>query len=416
MRGSLRLVVFAASIILTLIMPAAALADSPFGSPPANGHAHTPIHGRPVGPSPSPSASASGSAPYSPAQIRHAYGFDSLPSTGAGQIIGIVDAYDDPTAASDLETFISTFGLTVMYGLPGQKSCNVVTGPHPCFQKVYAQSKPRTNGGWALEESLDVQWAHAVAPRADVLLVEARDSSFTNLFSAVDVAVNRGAHAVSMSWGSGDFVGESAYDSHFQHTGVVFTAAAGDSGSGPLYPSTSPDVVGVGGTSLPLDGSGNRVGPETAWSGSGGGISANEPEPGYQSGYPIPNTGGKRGAPDVSYDADPSTGVYVYDSTSYNGSRGWWQVGGTSAGAPQWAALVALADQARGSALSSNSLTNSPLYKAAASAVYGADYVDISSGTNGSCGSVCTARTGYDFVTGLGSPHAANLVPYLASH
>ncbi len=352
---------------------------------------------------------------YTPDHVRTAYGFSSLTATGSGQVIGIVDAYDAPKIASDLQTFITTFGLQSMYGLPGTSACSVSTGPHPCFQKVYAQSKPRTNSGWALETSLDVEWAHAIAPGADILLVEARTASLSNLLGAVNVAVNGGAHAVSMSWGAGDFSSEALYDSYFNKSGVTFTAASGDNGSGTIWPSTSPYVVGVGGTTLNIGSGGNYV-SETAWSGSGGGISPYESEPGYQSSYPIPSTGGKRGAPDVAYDADPSTGFPVYDSTPYQGQNGWFQVGGTSAGAPQWAALIALADEGRSPALSSNNLTSSPVYNAAGSAVYSTNYHDITSGTNGGCGSVCTAGSGWDFVTGLGSPQADNLVPYLAGH
>jgi subtilase family serine protease len=181
-------------------------------------------------------------------------------------------------------------------------------------------------------------------------------------------------------------------------------ASSGDAGARVLYPAASPFVLGVGGTTLPLDATGNLVGPETAWSGSGGGLSTFEAEPGYQAAYPIPPTGGRRGVPDVSYDADPGTGVAVFDST---GAAGWVAVGGTSLGAPQWSALVALADAGRTIPLSSAVLTASPFYRAAST------YRDIVSGSNGPCGSLCTAGPGYDFVTGLGSPLAGLLVPLL---
>ena len=345
---------------------------------------------------------------YEPQQVRHAYGFDQLSNDGTGQIIGIVDAYDAPSVASDLQTFITNFGLQGMHGLPGTGTCTVTGGPHPCFQKVYAQGvKPKTDGGWALEISLDVQWAHAMAPGADILLVEASNASFSYLMSAVDVAVSTGATVVSMSWGGSEFASESSYDFHFAKAGVTFTAASGDSGTGLLYPAVSPYVLAVGGTTLPLDLSGTLTAPETAWSGSGGGISAYEAEPGYQASLAIPSTGGKRGSPDVSYSADPSHGFLVYDSTPYHGGTGWWAVGGTSAGAPQWAALTALANQTRATSLSSSNLA--PEYNAAP---FGAYYRDITAGSNGNC-AICTATPGYDFVTGLGSPKADTLVPYL---
>jgi subtilase family serine protease len=126
-----------------------------------------------------------------------------------------------------------------------------------------------------------------------------------------------------------------------------FDLDRGDSGNGMSYPPVSPYVISVGRTTLPLDNAGNLVGSETAWQGSGGGVSSYVSEPTYQSSSPIPSTGGKRGGPDVSYNADPNTGVSVYDSTPYSGQKGWYAVGGTSAGSPQWAGLIALANQGR---------------------------------------------------------------------
>lgn len=351
---------------------------------------------------------------YAPNQIRHAYGFDRLTVDGSLLVIGIVDAYDDPTIGADLQTFITKFALRPMHGLSAGDPCTISAGPHPCFQKVFAAGKPRTDGGWALEMSLDVEWSHAIAPGADIVLVEAANGRVSSLLGAVDVAVSNGARVVSMSWGGSEFSNESGSDFHFNHSGVTFVASSGDAGAGVIWPAASPYVIGVGGTTLPLDGTGNLTGSETAWSGSGGGVSAYEGEPGYQSSYPIPATGGKRGIPDVSYNADPNTGFSVYDSTNDQGQKGWFDVGGTSAGAPQWAALIILADQGR-PAFSSNSTSSSPIYNAAASAVYGSNYHDITGGSNGSC-SICTARAGYDFVTGLGSPLANNLVPYLTAH
>jgi len=356
----------------------------------------------------------SGPTGYSPAQIRHAYGFDQLTGDGAGQVIAIVDAYDDASAAGDLQTFITQYGLAPMDGLTTGTNCKVGGGSgRPCFQKVHAQNgQYRSDSGWGLETSLDIEWAHAIAPAADIVLVEGQTSSFSNLFAAVDQAVTTyHARVVSMSWGANDFSSETDYDFHFNKSGVTFTASSGDSGTGALYPASSPYVLAVGGTSLPLDARGNLTGSETAWSGSGGGISANESEPAYQATFHIPNTGARRGVPDVAYDADPNTGVSVYDS-SYNGHAGWFKVGGTSAGSPQWAALLAVADQTRPVPLSSNSLTSSPEYAAASAG----NFRDITSGTNGSCGTVCSAAPGYDFVTGLGSPIASQLVPYLANH
>ncbi len=353
-----------------------------------------------------------------PTQIRHAYGFDSLGCTftstagwtdpslcGHGQAIAIVDAYNDPNIANDLSTFSSQFGLP---------ACTAANG---CFVKATPEGNPRNNQGWALEESLDVEWAHAIAPGAKIILVEAKSNGFNNLLGAVDYGAKQsGVHQLSMSWGGSEFSGETADDGHFQVSGVSFFASSGDGGHGVSWPSASAYVAGVGGTTLNVDASGNVL-SETAWSGSGGGISTYVSEPSYQTSYPIPSTGNHRGVPDVSYDANPNTGVPVYDSYGYSGQTGWFQVGGTSAGAPQWAALFAIANGGRTSAISSVSFgTNSLLYSAATGSYYSSDYRDITSGTNGACGSVCTASAGYDFVTGVGSPLVSNLVPFLQAH
>jgi subtilase family serine protease len=345
-----------------------------------------------------------------PTTIYSVYGFNSLScnaakTCGAGQTIAIVDAFDDPNIESDLGVFTSTFSLP---------ACTTANG---CFTKAEPQGAPRTDRGWALEISLDVEWAHAIAPGAKILLVEAVTNSFANLFGAIDYAAKQpGVHQVSMSWGGSEFSSETSDDSHFAVSGVTFTASSGDSGHGVIYPSASGKVVAVGGTTLNFDRFGNFV-SETAWSGSGGGISAQESEPSYQSNLPIPNTGGFRGVPDVSYDADPSSGVAVYDSLGDQGFKNWIQVGGTSAGAPQWAALFAIANAGRGTlplgSTSTTTPTNTAVYSIAKTA-YSTNFRDVTSGTNGSCGTLCTASTGYDFVTGLGSPLANNLVGSLS--
>lgn len=332
-------------------------------------------------------------SPYTAAQIRHAYGVDQLPYDGAGQTIAIVDAYDDPNIASDLHAFDVAMGL-----------------PDPVLLKAVPKSgTPAFNSGWAGEIALDVEWAHAMAPKATILLVEARSASYADLMSAVDFAVTFGAKQVSMSWGGSDFMGAASYDSHFKKSGVTFLAAAGDDGAGASYPSASPYVTSVGGTSLVLDANNNRVN-EVAWRSSGGGISVSENRPKYQNGF----NNKKRGIPDVSFLADPGTGLMVYD-TSSGGT--WWTVGGTSAGAPAWAGLTALVNQGR-AAQGKSSLgtgltfgTNQALYALAGGTSYtnpiGAFY-DVTIGSNG-----YPATRGYDYVTGLGSPVANKLVPAL---
>lgn len=361
---------------------------------PPIGYARPPIHVK--------GNATSAPTGLSPAQTRHAYGFDQITNQGSGQIIGIVDAYDDPNIESDLGVFDSQFGLT---------AC---TSGNGCFQKIYASgSKPRTNAGWSLEMSLDVEWSHAIAPQAKIILVEAASNSFANLLQAVDVAVQNGASVVSMSFGGSEFSSEASNDTHFAVNGVTFTASSGDSGNGVEYPAASPDVVAVGGTTLNIASDGSYI-SETAWSGSGGGQSAYEAEPSYQANYPIPNDpSGVRGVPDVAYDADPNTGFSVYDTVRYQGQSGWFQVGGTSAGAPQWAALFAIANSLRvGAGKATLSSTGTAVYSVA-KANYSLNLHDITSGTNGSCGTLCTATTGYDYVTGLGSPQANNIITAL---
>lgn len=404
--------------------------------------------------------------PYTPAQIRGAYGVSALPATvnGAGQIIAIVDAFHDPNVERDLRIFINCFfppdARRTMNGIPalppaplpgerkrpcgadlpgqghGQPTCTVAQGPHPCFQKVFPQGQPSASGCgsadpstqcgsgdpsglWALEMSLDVQWAHAIAPMADILLVEAVDNEDVHLLTAVRMAVDKGAKVVSMSWGGPEFEDETAWDRlYFKHheDGVAFVASSGDKGHGVQWPAVSPYVISVGGTTLRLNldslGRFISVASEIAWSGSGGGISRFEREPDYQSDYPIPETGGKRGNPDVSYVADPNPGVFIYDSTHFFGiPGGLFTVGGTSVGAPQWAAILALADQLRAaqdmetlSTSHPNGRLVSPVYS-----VPGSVFRDIIAGTNGTC-NVCRATHGYNFVTGLGSPLADELV------
>jgi subtilase family serine protease len=332
----------------------------------------------------------SGSPAYFlPYQVRHAYGFDRLSYDGSGQTIAIVDAFDDPYAARDLQIFNS-----------------YVLGRTDAVQFTKVAFTHQTDSGWAGEEALDIEWAHAIAPRAKILLVEAASDNSTDLLAAVDYAARQpGVVAVSMSWGGGEFTSEGANDSHFiappGHAGITFVASAGDDGAGAEWPAASSNVLAVGGTSLTTDMAGN-YGRESAWSGSGGGISQVEAEPSWQRGVQNYN---KRTIPDAAYDADPNTGVLVYNSfPDSNGDTGWFSFGGTSVGAPQWAALVALADQGRAAA-------GKPALANAEVVLYGlpsADFHDITSGGNG-----YNTRPGYDLVTGLGSPRADLIIPAL---
>jgi hypothetical protein len=364
--------------------------------------------------------STSGPTGTLPAQIRHAYGFDQIsfnggavPADGSGTTIAIVDAYDDPNIANDLHAFDKALGIP---DPPTFTKVNQTGGSSPL---------PAPNSGWITEIALDVEWSHAIAPGANILLVEANDNSGTNLFAAVAYAADQpGVVAVSMSWGGAEFSGEQSIDNTvFQtpvgHAGVTFVASSGDSGAPPGYPATSPNVLAVGGTTLNLDSSGNII-QETGWSGSGGGISSVEAQPAYQSGLVIHNgtktvsAGGKRADPDVAYDANPATGVPVYDTFNNPVSAPWGQWGGTSIASPQWAALIAIADQGRAleslGPLDGASQTLPTLYSLSAAA-----FNDITTGT--STGSPnYTAAPGFDLVTGRGTPIANQIVVDLDTH
>jgi len=306
-------------------------------------------------------------------------GTTTNPSGGAGAI-AIVDAYDDPNAAADLATFSSTFGL-----------------PAANFSVVYASGKKPSQdstGGWELEESLDIEWAHAMAPNAQLYLVEASSASNSALYSAETVAASlvaaAGGGEISNSWGGGETSSETSNDSkYFSASGIVYFASAGDS-PGVIYPSASPKVVSAGGTTV--NRSGGNFTTETAWNSGGGGTSRYESRPSYQSSV-SGIVGSKRGTPDFSFDANPNTGVQVYDSTAYEGTVGpWWIVGGTSVSSPSLAGIVNRA------ALFATS-TNVELTTLYSNLGNSGDLRDV---TSGSCGTH-RAQAGYDLCTGVGS-------------
>lgn len=334
-----------------------------------------------------------------PSKMKIAYGFNKVANAGAGQTIAVVDAYDDPNIEADLGVFSTQFKLP---------ACTTANG---CFKKIYQTGTPPPvdTNGWTVEIALDVEWVHAIAPQATILLVEANSNSNADLYAAVDVAVQNGATVVSLSWGGAEAANESQSDFHFAVPGVMFVASDGDSGHYVQYPAASPYVVGVGGTTLKISSKGVWMN-ETAWSGSGGGTSLYESEPPYQSAV---QTTGYRSTPDVAYDGNGSTGVPVYNSYACGGgcTTGWSEWGGTSLGAPQWAALFAIANSMR-VAIGKGTLNQVQylLYPDAEG-----DYHDITVGSNGSCGSQCKAGPGYDFITGVGSPQANLLIPALVA-
>ncbi len=328
---------------------------------------------------------------FTPSQIKKAYGF---PTTGgAGQTIALVDAYGDPTIATDLTKFSKN------YTLP---AC---THANSCFTKVTqtgGTTYPGISSGWAMETSLDVEWAHAIAPQAKILLVEATSQSVTNLMAAVTYAANHASY-VSMSWGfsSRNLVSKNAV--FRAYTTVSFFASSGDSAGSVLYPSASPDVISVGGTSLTLTAT-TTITTETPWVTGGGGCTTSESASSAQASFPTYNQvgaacgAGKRATPDVALDADPTTGVSIYDSipVTYTGTTyvTWYKIGGTSLSSPVWAARAA----------DSGALVN-------ATYVYetgNLPYNNISSGRTGTgSGRGHACLVGYSLCDGLGSWNSA---------
>ncbi|MGA2513866.1 MAG: S53 family peptidase [Candidatus Limnocylindrales bacterium] len=369
---------------------------------------------------------------YAPKQIQAAYGFNTLYHMGVlGQLrtIVIVDAFDDPYIVSDLATFDSTFGL------PAPQAFNI----------IYPDGDGGYNPGWASEISLDVEWAHAIAPAATIDLVLALSNSDEDLNSATKYAVdNNLGDVISQSFGEAECPAASsdvsALHSIYQEAtgkGITLLASSGDEGAAQIncsgtdymrsasWPADDPLVTGVGGTSLTANLTTGAYGSERAWADnysggcfpankygcSGGGFSTVYPRPAYQPG--VSGQGNHRGVPDVAYDGGVDGGVLAcFDGT-------WYDFGGTSAGSPQWAGLVALTDSINHGRVG---FINPALYQIAASPyLYASMFHDITSGNNnwpkiGSSSAITgyNTKVGWDAVTGLGTPKANVLVPFLA--
>jgi subtilase family serine protease len=362
--------------------PQRPVCPGPLASGSASCHAHVITNGKgtpQVTPAP---------AGYGPAQLRGAY---ALPGAApVPQTIAIVDAYDHPSIAGDLNTYSSQYGLPL---------CN---GANPCFQKVNQSGSasgpfPKANSGWALEIAMDVEVAHAICPNCKILLVEANSNSLSNLAAAVRTAAKLGATEISNSYGGSEFSSEmsEAYGGAYTQPGIAVTASSGDNGYGSFgFPASHPGVITVGGTTLTV-GAGNVYGGETAWSGAGSGCSLYVAAPSWQSF--LSACDGKRGTADVAAVADPNTGAAVYDSVRYQGRSGWFKVGGTSLSAPLVAGVYALAG-------------GLPAGTTGASGLYGhlgdsAVLHDVTGGSNGSCSTImCKGGAGYDGPTGVGTP------------
>ena len=307
-------------------------------------------------------------------------------ATGGSRVVAIVDAFDDPNVMSDLSVY------STQYELPA------ITGAN--FQVVYAtgtQPIQDSTGGWELEESLDVDMVHALAPNASIILVEAATNKNKDLLQAEKVAAKlvseAGGGEVSNSWGGGEWSKEDNLEDFFTKPGVVFFASAGDK-PGTEFPSVMSHVVGVGGTYIERSESGDYTG-EVSWPSTGGGPSAYVPVPTYQTAV-ASIVGTQRGVPDVSLDASPASGAWLYDTIPYHGNTlDWAVVGGTSLASPASAAIVNNAGHFK----KLSTLELADIY-----AHYGKakDFRDIVSGTCNNGGETKAVK-GWDFCTGVGA-------------
>jgi subtilase family serine protease len=376
----IRLLTLSMGLVLTFVLPVVT----------ARANTATPIAVQACGPVPDgyarclaegmPSGKVGSSPPLTPAQIKSIYYWPTGPTVGAGQTVAIVSAFDAPTIEADLGVFDNQFGLP---------ACTTANGCLTELNQTGGTNLPTTtDDGWAVETHLDVEWAHAIAPGAKILLVEADTNATINLLRSVDVARQRAAY-VSNSWGSTEFPVELAFEGLFTSSpGVSFFFGTGDEGAvAPLWPAMSPNVTAVGGTTLQF----NKIGvftTEVGWSGGGGGCSQFETASGPQGanpGYNKMGCAGKRAIPDVAADADPNTGVAVYDSQNVPDiGVGWFPEGGTSLATP----LIAARAAGTGA-----QITQSRVYQGGYIV-----YREIHNGNNG-----FDAKSGYDLVAGLGS-------------
>ena len=385
-----------------------------------------------------PMAAGTVVATYSPAQIRAAYGLPALPTAGtalsatqaaqlgAGQTIYIVNAQHNPNAAAELSAFNQKFGLpactartlasgsTLPLAAASKTACELVIA-YSTTTGTTTNTAPGYNAGWATEIALDVQWAHATAPLARIVLIEAPDAAVNSLAAAVKLANAMGPGVVSMSFGAAEGAWTASMEAAFAGAGMSYLAATGDSGAAVSWPAVSPKVLAVGGTTLGYSG-GNRS--EVGWSGTGGGVSAFTSAPSYQT-VSVPGLGSvaRRSVADVAFNADPSTGQYVAVMAPGSNAVNWISAGGTSLSTPQWAGLLAVANAQR--ALAGKAMLGAPhalLYGSFASVpgTYAATFADITTGRHGTC-STCTAKAGYDAMTGLGTPNASYLLSGLAN-
>lgn len=399
----------------TVVIP-----ESTIPKPPGRAHTHL-MFVIPDAPLTTPFNCVSHTTCETPASLACVYGLVSQSNgcnpnvvtklaSGGSKTIAIVDAFHDKTALSDLQKFSSTFGLPapnleVVYC--SSTTCNNVTTPPPACETS-------DQCGWALEESLDMQAAHAMAPKAKIILVEAHSDSNTDLYRAEvkagQLVSAAGGGEVTNSWGGEDSAGEQSNDPDFVASGVVFFASTGDhkNNSDPPYspdieyPSTSPNVVGVGGTLISRASNGSFM-YEAAWNDSGGGLSANEPRPSWQN-VIEKQVGSHRGVPDMAADASPVSGLLIYCTPSSCGTdlpaKDFIIVGGTSLASPLVAAMTNAAGHFRSSSTSQHNELYGNLGKTSV-------FNLITHGTchNGPNAAAVNASGSWNVCTGLGTPH-----------
>ena len=385
-----------------------------------------------------PMATTSVVSTFTPAQIRAAYSLPLLPAAGtaltaaqsaqlgAGQTIYIVNAMHNPNVAAELSAFNQKFGLPACTTKAIASNASLplaAASSSGCeLSVVYStasggmtSSAPAYEAGWATEIALDVQWAHATAPLARIVLIEAASSMMNDLLGGIKLANAMGPGTVSMSFGANEGNYTASVDSVFGASDMTYLAATGDNGAAVMWPAVSPKVLAVGGTSLTYSGTGARS--EVSWSGTGGSTSLYTPTPSYQtSAVPGMGTVARRTVADVAFNADPSTGQYVATLAPGSTTVKWISIGGTSLSTPQWAGLIAVANATRAlSAKPALGLPHAILYGQIATVpgTYASVFADITKGSNGTC-ATCSAKAGYDALSGLGTPNVSNLMSALS--
>lgn len=358
---------------------------------------------------------------YTPSQIRTAYNMDPISTDpialGAGQTIYVVSAYYNPNTASDLAKFntqynlpqCTTTTLTATTKLPLSPStgdCSLVLA-FDSGSGTLTNTVPTTNSTWSQETALDVQWAHATAPMARIVLISTSAANIASVVSSITLANKMGTGIVSMSFGAPEASYVNNYESLFKTNNMTYVAASGDSGASVNWPAVSANVIGVGGTWI--NANNNRI--ELAWNKSSGGVSSYIPKPTYQK-----NVNAKmRAVPDVSFNASQQSGQFVYVTMAGAKTGFWYALYGTSLAAPQWAGLLAVANAQKMIKGFPQGISNTDLYYAynAGNSTYATNFYDIITGSDGTC-SACSAGVGYDFVTGLGTPNVKNLLTTLS--